>query len=757
MAVTETVKIVFEADTKAITDTTKELTSLKKATEEDVAAFKKLSDETKNLNNTLSTTDDNFVSLRTQVKQAKDEVVRLSAEFGEFSAEAQAARVKAGQLADQMSDLNRQVNLLNPEAKAKAFVNFGSQVVGAFQIATGALQAFGAENEQVAKLAMRLQGALNVAQGIASLKQLKESYADIKVVLGVTTAAQVTQNAAQNAGVVSTGALTRAMNALKAAMLSNPFTAIAVALGTVIGAMILLNDETDEQIEKQKKLKELRDKEIDDLNDTADILQLQKEARDQGVNAARRELELLVARGAKGKELFQAQLNVAREELEALVEREAFLAGSFKNEEDRIKLQEDIKDKRNAIRAIEAKFEKDQQDEAVKNAKEAEAKKTKAIEDELKRQASLRAQFEQEFTTQEGQIDKETQQRIRASNLLLTAIENQSKGEINLTTDKEAQKLQLELKALQDKKDLYVQFGKDTTDIELSIAEKNNEIYQFDVKNKKKAADEKLEYDRKRLELLGQLSQESIDFIFSLNRASLDAQQNDLEQQREKGLITEEQYQEKLKQLKTKQAKADKEAQIFSAIMSTAQAIINALTVQPATLVPTAVAVASTIGALNLAKIIATPLPKFKQGTLSVPGTDTGQDTVMAMLRPGEAVIPTETNREYAPALRAIYRRDINAKELNDFVTNREQGAFAFNQVSLDALYKRDLKVSALTQAGRSEQLNVQPTKITADVDVQQLTRAMSKNKAVEVTNTAALGEAIAAQLSKRINPRQVI
>ena len=99
MAVTETVKIVFEADTKAITDTTKELTSMKKATEEDVAAFKKLSDETKNLNNTLSTTDDNFVSLRTQVKQAKDEVVRLSAEFGEFSAEANAARVKAGALA----------------------------------------------------------------------------------------------------------------------------------------------------------------------------------------------------------------------------------------------------------------------------------------------------------------------------------------------------------------------------------------------------------------------------------------------------------------------------------------------------------------------------------------------------------------------------------------------------------------------------------------------------------------------------------
>jgi len=756
MAVTETVKIVFEADTKAITDTTKELTSMKKATEEDVAAFKKLSDTAKAASSSVEETGDKFVSLRAQVKQAKEEVQRMADEFGEFSTQANAARVKAGALVDQMDDMNRQLKLLNPEAKAQAFVNFGNQIVGAFQIATGALQAFGAENEQVAKLAMRLQGALNVAQGIASLKQLKESYADIKVVLGVTTAAQVTQNAAQNAGVVSAGALTRAMNALKAAMLSNPFTAIAVALGTVIGAMILLNDETDEQIEKQKKLKELRDKEIDDLNDTADILQLQKEARNQGVNAARRELELLTARGAKGKELNEAQLRVAREELEVLQLRQSFLINEFKTEGERIKFAEDIKDKRNAIRVLEAKFEKEQQDEAVKNAKDAEAKKTKAIEDELKRQASLKAQFEQEFTTQEGQIDKETQQRIRASNLLLTAIENQSTSEIDLTIDKEAQKLQLELKALKDKKDLYIQFGKDTTDLELSIAEKNNEIYQFDVKNKKKAEADKLAAEQERADRAKLLFEASQDFILSLSQSYYQREQQELEKQREQGIITEEQYQEKLKKIKQNQARQDKELAIFAATVSLAEAIVKALTIKPPASFAAAAATAAIAG-LNLAKIIATPLPKFKQGTLSVPGTDTGQDTVMAMLRPGEAVIPTETNREYAPALRAIYRRDINAKELNDFVTNRDQGAFAFNQVSLDALYKRDLKVSAITQAGKSAQLTAQPTKITADVDVQQLSRAMSKNKAVEVTNTAALGEAIAAQLSKRINPRQVI
>ena len=773
MAVTETVKIVFEADTGGVTDTINDLVKLKKITQEEADALKKLGEEAKKTDDALGGLGDelddlikdlpkfndgadnagkNFVNLRTQVKQAKEEVQRMTAEFGEFSAEAQAARVKAGALADQMSDLNRQVNLLNPEAKAKAFVNFGNQIVGAFQIATGALQAFGAENEQVAKVAMRLQGALNVAQGIASLKQLKESYADIKVVLGVTTAAQVTQNAAQNAGVVSAGALTRAMNALKAAMLSNPFTAIAVALGTVVGAMILLNDETDEQIEKQKKLKELRDKEIDDLNDTADILQLQKEARDEGVNAARRELELLTARGAKGKELNEAQLKLAREELEALQSRQAFLGEEFKNEADRIKLAEDIKDKRNAIRVLEARFEKDQRDQSAKNYEDAEKKKTQALIDaqtEREKQAAatsaLGQQFEQELAAQLKAIDDKASLDIRASNLFISNLE-----------DRKATEQALELKALEDKKAKLIEFGKDTTDIELQIAEKKKEIYGTDKANYDKATADKLKADQERAKRSEELFAASQDFILSLSQSYYQREQQELEKQREKGVITEEQYQEKLKKIKQNQARQDKELAIFAATVSLAEAIVKALTIKPPASFAAAAATAAIAG-LNLAKIIATPLPKFKHGTLSVPGTDTGQDTVMAMLRPGEAVIPTETNREYAPALRAIYRRDINAKELNDFVTNRDQGAFAFNQVSLDALYKRDLKVSALTQSGRSEPLNVQPTRITADVDVQQLSKAMNKNKAVEVTNTAALGEAIAAQLSKRINPRQVI
>ena len=711
MAVTETVKIVFEADTKAITDTTKELTSMKKATEEDVAAFKKLSEETKTLNNNLSATDDNFVSLRTQVKQAKDEVVKLSAEFGEFSAEANAARVKAGALADQMSDLNRQVNLLNPEAKAKAFVNFGNQVVGAFQIATGALQAFGSENAEVQKIAMKLQGALNVAQGIASLKGLKESYQDIKVVLGVTTAAQVTMNGATAAGTAATGGFTAALKALRVALVSNPFTAVAVAIGSLIGAYMLLTDNTIEAVDATKKLKEAQD----GLKKTSDSL-------------TKSELDLAVATGKISK--ARADIILQRQDESAAVKPLI---------EDQRKLNAEIEKETKALQALRefGLTEDSFGDTRVKDSIE-NLNKLKAAEQTIQQQID----------------DIRREGRNRRKIIAIEESKDQTKAVDNVKLkEQELSKLKRDNAEIElmDKNKLIEQTKKLGKELEALIPIQTNVAGSATEMNKAMFAE-----DEARAQAVRDLYAGTYDFILSLSESYYQREQQELESQREKGIITEEQYQEKLKKIKQNQARQDKELAIFAATVSLAEAIVKALTIKPPASFAAAAATAAIAG-LNLAKIIATPLPKFKQGTLSVPGIDTGQDTVMAMLRPGEAVIPTETNREYAPALRAIYRRDINAKELNDFVTNRDQGAFAFNQVSLDALYRRDMKVSAITASGNSAQINVKPTKITADIDVQQLSRAMSKNKAVEVTNTAALGEAIAAQLSKRINPRQVI
>lgn len=206
-----------------------------------------------------------------------------------------------------------------------------------------------------------------------------------------------------------------------------------------------------------------------------------------------------------------------------------------------------------------------------------------------------------------------------------------------------------------------------------------------------------------------------------------DAEIEALETRKEAGLVSEAEYQKGIKKLRQKAAEDQKKAAIFQATLDLAAALINALTFKPSNAVPAALILATVTATANLAKIIATPIPKFNKGTLSVPGIDTGGDSVMAMLRPGEAVIPTDTNRSYAPSIKAIYQKQIKPSEINAFVLN---------------------KLSGRGSIGRD-------TAITASVDTFALSKVMNKNRAVEVTNANIVGKVIANEMMKAYNPRR--
>jgi hypothetical protein len=148
------------------------------------------------------------------------------------------------------------------------------------------------------------------------------------------------------------------------------------------------------------------------------------------------------------------------------------------------------------------------------------------------------------------------------------------------------------------------------------------------------------------------------------------------------------------------------------------------LTVTPATAVPAAVALASIIGALNLAKIIATPIPKFKKGTLNVGGGSLDADGgSLAMLHPGEAVIPADRNRSYHPTLEAIYRRQISPSEINSFVKSRLGGQI--------------------------------PTKVDARINSKDL-RGLRSPDAVTIKNADAIANKLAQQLSRYNDLRRI-
>ncbi len=177
-------------------------------------------------------TSNGFKSLRTQLQEAKNDMVR----FGQGTKEFDEARNRAANLKAEIADMNDTLAALDPDAKAKAFNQFGQAAFGAFQVATGALQAFGIESERVNKLAQQFQGFINITQGLSQLGQLGDSLKNIGAVLGITSTAQKAATAATVAGTVALEG--EALAATEAAVATKGFNASLLLPG--IGAALLL-------------------------------------------------------------------------------------------------------------------------------------------------------------------------------------------------------------------------------------------------------------------------------------------------------------------------------------------------------------------------------------------------------------------------------------------------------------------------------------------------------------------------------------
>jgi hypothetical protein len=750
----ETVKIVFDIDSKDVKTTTEELKALNKVTNEEVKALD-------NLSTAAEDAGDGFVSLRSQVRQAKEEAQKAADKYGEFSKEANLARQRAGALADQMGDLNRQVNLLNPEAKAKAFSNLAQGVVGAFAVATGALQAFGVKNKEVEELAMKLQGALNITQGIASFGALKESLQDIKVVLGFTTVAQETLTTAKEVDIGVTNAGTAANKTFIASLATNPIFLTVAAIGALAAAYMLLNDETKSAILNEQELADLKKKTVElkdkEVQTAIDLRVANKEISKQA--GEREKIELKRIEDTKELQKQIDKLNAQEKKAFDDARKKADLdEGIGKEQLKRAKeLSKEIAKSRGALQEQINIINKTASNEAKqqtidelnenndKNEKLVEQNKAKNAKDKAEREKAAKEreqaiiQAEKNLNDLLASITTQEDDNILAS---ITKKENERKAVelANLTESQRARLLAVKGNALEElrvrgeildenyKREIFNAevTGKDTTAITAKYNNDKTELAQNqadkEVAINKDKNDQIQKDDAQRLATLREVGNgvvDSLKFIADSlvqgDQAAREEELAQLEDQKNKKIISEEEYQKRLKAIKQKQAEDAKRAAIYNATLDLSRAIIAALTISPPGSV-IAANFAAALGGLNLARIIATPIPKFQKGTLAVPGIDMGRDSVHAMLQPGEAVIPVSTNRAYHPAIKAIYEKKISPSEINSFVMSR-------------------------TSSGGKQS-------ITANVDTYALGRALGKNKGVQIENAQVVGRVIAKELN---------
>ena len=125
----------------------------------------------------------NLGTLKQQFKEAQLEVQALSDKFGATSAQAVEAAKSAAILKDKISDAKSLTDAFNPDAKFKALTGSLTGVAGGFSVVTGALGAFGKQNEDVEKALLKVQSAMAIASGAQAIGESIDSFKQLKPLL----------------------------------------------------------------------------------------------------------------------------------------------------------------------------------------------------------------------------------------------------------------------------------------------------------------------------------------------------------------------------------------------------------------------------------------------------------------------------------------------------------------------------------------------------------------------------------------------
>lgn len=213
--------------------------------------------------------------------------------------------------------------------------------------------------------------------------------------------------------------------------------------------------------------------------------------------------------------------------------------------------------------------------------------------------------------------------------------------------------IQILLNTTREKLDIRKAAGEDVTELLAQIAAYERQLEEDSVAHTRATEEQKFQIRMERLQKLGEISNNIFSAIsefqqiqFDTEKVRIEEEIANIEKRRDAELASiqasalseeekaakiqllnasvqaqKEQQERRLKQLESDRAKFERVITIQRIIADTAAAVVAALGAKPYT--PLNIALAATVGALGaaqLARVIATPLPRFAHGTDDAPG-----------------------------------------------------------------------------------------------------------------------------------------
>lgn len=180
-----------------------------------------------------------------EVKQSLKDIKDAMISAGEGTPEFLKLARAAGELKDKVDDSNEAINAMNPN-KFQAVATFASAAAGGISAVTGAMGLFGEQSEEVTKTLAKVQSAMALSQGLASLSELPKAWNNLKAAMASTEIVQK---------LVTIG--TRLWNA---ALAANPIgLVIAGVVALTAGVYLLVKAFSSSNVEQERQLKLTKD------------------------------------------------------------------------------------------------------------------------------------------------------------------------------------------------------------------------------------------------------------------------------------------------------------------------------------------------------------------------------------------------------------------------------------------------------------------------------------------------------------------
>ena len=325
----------------------------REATEEGrklVAETKAIYDEMKRLQEATGKTSlnvgnysDAAKGLTTQIENQTKQLALLRLEGKQGTAEYQNLAKETAVLRDAVKDATKEItNMASDTSTLDSVLGLAAGASGGFAAYTGALELFGGESEAVEEAQKKLQAAIALTTGVQAIQNAVQKQSAL--MLGISriqqaalTKAKVYDRLVTMQGTKATLAATVAQKAFNLIASANPYVLLAVALITVIGALVAFSSGTKQAAEQQNRLNELQKAHLDYLDLEAGKLTTVSNER---IRALERELQIAQARNAGTTEIRKIEDKLAAERRRANAEQRGFYATEIKELDDnRAKLE----------------------------------------------------------------------------------------------------------------------------------------------------------------------------------------------------------------------------------------------------------------------------------------------------------------------------------------------------------------------------------------------------------------------------------